>query len=154
MEGPRFNLQHFQRDRGILVIASAGKGLRHPSPEDHICRSFPVNRLFTPYAQEERTDDSTMNSLIRWWIPGFAGCTRSCQFLSFFLSFLQFYLCVWVFCMHVCLCTMSWLVSVEVRRGSPRTEVTDGYRLTSKCWELNLGSLEEPPDLSTTEAFL
>lgn len=35
-----------------------------------------------------------------------------------------------------------------------RNGVTDGCELIFRCWELNLGSLEEHPVLSTTEPSL
>jgi hypothetical protein len=38
--------------------------------------------------------------------------------------------------------------------GFSRTEVTEGYELPCRCWELNLGPLQEQPVLFTAEPFL
>ena len=38
--------------------------------------------------------------------------------------------------------------------GFPETGVADSHELPSRCWEFNLGLLEEQPVLLTTEPFL
>lgn len=78
-----------------------------------------------------------------WFVGGFIHLLGICILaIVYFFIYNVIYVCGCFVCTYVCV-PCHWLVCVEVRRGSPRTEVTDGYRLTCKCWELNLGSLEE-----------
>lgn len=52
LEGPGFNLQHFQRDRGILVLVyQQGRDyttLFIRTSLVHICKSFLENRFIAP----------------------------------------------------------------------------------------------------------
>lgn len=84
----------------ISHSTSAGKGLCHPFHEDHICKSFPVNRLITPYEREEQTNNSTVNSdsLVD-------ACLLGICILAIFFFYNFIYVCG--FCLHECLCTMS-----------------------------------------------
>lgn len=54
-------------------------------------------------------------------------------------------MCVWVFCLHVCLCTMcvQYPWGLEENIGFPGTRVIDGYESPYGCWESNLGLVGE-----------
>ena len=55
-------------------------------------------------------------------------------------------------CMHVCAPYVCLLPEYTIEGiKSPRMRVTDSYELPCKCWQLNLGPLEEQPVLLTTE---
>ena len=58
--------------------------------------------------------------------------------------------CVWVFFLHVCLCT-TCLQRPEEGVGSPGTRVTGCWELPSGCWEWNPCSLEGQPVLLMAE---
>lgn len=69
-------------------------------------------------------------------------------------DFYYFILCVWMFCLHVSLCTMygSW----GARRGpknelDPLKRVIDSCKLLCVFWGLNLSSLGERPAPLTAE---
>lgn len=67
-----------------------------------------------------------------------------------------FFLCVWVFCLHVCLCIVfvqSPQRSGDAVRG-PETGVKECYKSSHGHWELNVGLLKEQPGLWTTELVL
>ena len=68
-----------------------------------------------------------------------------------------YFLCVWVLCLHVCLCTpcMSGAHGSQ-KKGirSPGTRVTVGCELPCGCWESNTGPLGEQSMLLTTEPSL
>ena len=65
-------------------------------------------------------------------------------------------LCVWVFGLHVCLCTIFMLKPTEVRREirSPGTRSTDGCEPPHGYWDSSPGPLEEQPVPLTTEPSL
>lgn len=67
-----------------------------------------------------------------------------CVCLVFF-----FFLCVWVFCLHVYLCTMCL---PDACRGHQRSLDSQGLELDSCDLELTLGSLEEHLALLTAVA--
>lgn len=75
----------------------------------------------------------------------FFSCEAALGFIYLFLIAL-FILCVWSFCLHVCMCTPS-LVSSKVREGIrfPGTRVRDDYGLLCGFWESNRGRLEKHP---------
>lgn len=72
----------------------------------------------------------------------------SCEGLGFIYLFLidLFILCVWSFCLHVCMCTPC-LVSSKVREGIrfPGPGVRNDYGLLCGFWESNQGHLEKHP---------
>ncbi|EGW00138.1 hypothetical protein I79_018812 [Cricetulus griseus] len=71
------------------------------------------------------------------------GCTWSCEQKSMLSPLsrlsLKFILCVWVFCLHVCMCTICEQCQWEPKEGtgSPGTGVRDNCKLPYECWELN-----------------
>ena len=93
-----------------------------------------------------------MGSLLLPWVPGIqlrsSGVCSKCFYLlshlNWLLHFFFFILCVWVLCLHVCLCTtcMWSLLRSEEGVGSPGTEVTVCVLLCG-LWNLALGPLED-----------
>lgn len=67
--------------------------------------------------------------------------------LLLFLWFIYFILCLYAY-----LCTMY--VRPEESIKSPRTGAADGCELLCRCWDLNLGPLEERSELFTAELSL
>ena len=65
----------------------------------------------------------------------------------------NFILCVFVFCIHVCLCITYMQYPKEGIR-SPETGVTDHCELPCVCLESNLRPLQEQPVLLITEPSL
>jgi hypothetical protein len=63
---------------------------------------------------------------------------------------LIFILCVWVFCLHVCLCAQR----PEQCIGSSGTGVTESGEVLSECLEMTLGPLEEHPVFLSMELSL
>ena len=67
-----------------------------------------------------------------------------------------FILCVWLFCMLLCLCTMflpcPWRSEVGVRASGSR--VADSCEPLCGCWEPNLGPLKEQQVFSTAKPSL
>ena len=68
----------------------------------------------------------------------------------FILFYFIFDVCFAIFLPHL------YLLPVEARNdtGFTRTEVTDGWELICRCWELNPGPLEEKPVLLAAEPCL
>jgi hypothetical protein len=78
---------------------------------------------------------------------------------STFLSLLPFNSCVWVFCLHVCLsvCVLYACSASRIEKTAlcpNRTGIRDGCEPPCRCWESNLGPLEEQPVLLTPEPLL
>lgn len=68
-------------------------------------------------------------------------------------NFFPIILCVWVVCLHGCLCSMCVLAQGDQRTTSNPRELelhTDSYG----CWEVTPSPLEEQPVLLTTEPSL
>lgn len=78
------------------------------------------------------------------------------QPFSFFFT-LNFILCAWALCLHVCLCT---LCMPNVHRGQKRLlnplelELTDGCQLSCGCWELNPNPRRTANVIKTAELAL
>lgn len=69
-----------------------------------------------------------------------------------FQPILHFILCLWVFCLHVCPCTMCISSAKEARRGCgiPWNWSYIWLQATMGCWYAHLGSLEKPVVLLTS----
>lgn len=65
-----------------------------------------------------------------------------------------FLLWVWVFCLHVCLCTICMPDAHENQKTASDSLELVLQKVVSHygCWELNLHSLEKQPMLLTTES--
>ena len=66
-------------------------------------------------------------------------------------------LCIWVFWLHVCLCTMFVPSTYECQQRALEPlelEFSEGGKRPCGCWEANLGHPEEQPFFLTTESFL
>jgi hypothetical protein len=80
----------------------------------------------------------------------FSNCSRrTCPHTDLFVSI--FILCVWVPCLHACLCIVClwYLLRPEEGVRSHGTGVTDGCESHCGCWEFNLG----PPSGKATTAL-
>lgn len=75
-------------------------------------------------------------------------CFLSCVYLSVCL-FVFFFKCIWVFSLHICLCTMC-----GCRFGSPGTGIPEGCEPLCGCWELKPHPLEEQLAILTPEPSL
>lgn len=102
-----------------------------------LCVAHAVLELFVPNLASNFRDPLVSAS----WVLGLKTWTllgSLCLFRSYFL------LCIWMFCLRVCLYTscMSSHLRSENGIGSSRTDVIDCCELPRRCRELNLGSLE------------
>lgn len=70
-----------------------------------------------------------------------------------FRFILKYLLCIWVFCLHICLCTTVFLVLTEARREHwiPWNWLLCICELLCGCWESNLSPQEEQPALLAAE---
>lgn len=72
-------------------------------------------------------------------------CMDSMEFCLLFVFNLLFFMCLQVFCLHVCLYTrcVQCPRRPEGNVGSPRTEIREGYKPSGRYCKLNPGPLEE-----------
>lgn len=74
-----------------------------------------------------------------------------------FFRFIYLILCIWDFCLHVCMYTTMYILDAwegQKRVSSSRTAVTDGCQPLCGCWDLNSDPLEEQPMFLPAEPFL
>lgn len=72
---------------------------------------------------------------------------QPCIFWVTLSLFYPFNLCIWIFCLHVCLITKCVQCQKRPEEDivSPPTKVADGCEPPFGCWELNMGLLKEQP---------
>ena len=78
------------------------------------------------------------------------------RFESHFGCILSFILCMFVFCLHVYMCTMCVPGACRSQKstGSPNIRVMNGCETLCGCWELTPGLLQEQQSLLSAESSL
>jgi hypothetical protein len=78
------------------------------------------------------------------WVPGQPGLhTETQSYPKNFTNIFRFMLCIWVFYLHICMCTsyVTGACGGQKTGSDPETRVTDDCKPPCNCWELNLSSV-------------